>query len=239
MAEQQTELVYGFHPIIEILKAKKRKIMAIYTTRPEPKAWKFIKDRLPVYPITTNYVSRDVLTRMAGTTDHQGIVAYAAPFILRKKPFLPDASPKIILLDGIQDPRNVGAIIRSAHCTGMNGIILCAKNASPITPTVLKSSAGLAEHCEIKIATSAKTAVQELKAAGYNIFLTVLDKGTDATTVAFTSPLCLVIGSEEVGISSDIATSGVRVTLPQKTEDISYNASVAAGIFMFLVMQQK
>lgn len=232
---QQGELIFGIHPIVELLKAKKRKLITLYTTRPEPKAWSQIARLLPQKPVVPiQYVSRDVLHKIAGTTDHQGVVAYAQPFVTRKKFFDPVKQPLLIMLDGVQDVHNLGAILRSTYCTGFDGVIICQKQAAPITATVLKSSAGLAEHMDIYITPSPAAAVQELKKAGYNPYLTFFD-GVNAATCEYTAPLCIVIGGEGFGISKEIANTGQHITLPQKTTDISYNASVAAGIVLFLV----
>ena len=89
-------------------------------------------------------MTRDVLNRLAQTTDHQSVVAWANPFNIRKKFFEPAKSPFLLLLDSIQDPRNLGAILRSAYCTGVDGVIICGKNSAPLNATALKSSAGLA-----------------------------------------------------------------------------------------------
>lgn len=231
------DIVFGIHPILELLKAKKRKIFTIYTTKPQPKIWHQIVQVLPKY-VNIQYVEREKLNSLAGTTDHQGIVALTSPFQIRKKFFDPSREKFLIMLDGIQDPRNLGAILRSAYCTGVNGVILTQKGASPITPTALKSSAGLAEHLEIYISPSSKSAVQELKNSGYNIYLSILEESKSALEVKFNLPLCIVIGSEGVGISKDILNSGQHIILPQKTSDISYNASVAAGILLFMVATQ-
>jgi 23S rRNA (guanosine2251-2'-O)-methyltransferase len=228
------ELIYGIHPIIELLKAKRRKIISIYTTRPEPKAWGQIEKIWPKYQVPIQYVSREVLNRMAGTTDHQGVVAWVQAFAYRKQFFNTEKQPFLIMLDGIQDPRNVGAIIRSAYCTNANGIIMIKREAAPLNAVAFKSSAGLAEHMEIFLAPSPQAAIQELKKAGYTIYLATFG-GENAVTFSFKQPLCLVIGSEGIGISREILKDGIHITLPQKSSDISYNASVAAGILLFLV----
>ncbi len=235
---KKQELVFGAHPLIELLKAKKRKLYTLYTTRPEPKAFAQLKKYWPKYPVNLQYVKREVLHKLADTEDHQGLVAFAAPLQINNKFFNPETHKNLVLLDGIQDPRNLGAIIRSAYCTGFDGIILCAKNSAPLTAAAIKASAGLAEHTNFYIAPSIKGAGELLKQAGYRVYLTTLDKGaTSALKVKYEQPLCLVIGNEERGISKD--AKGMRITLPQKTADISYNASVAAGIFMFLIINQK
>lgn len=228
------EIIYGAHPIIEMLKAKRRKLLSLYTTKPLPKAWERIARYLPKHVPNIQYVSRDILDRMAGTPDHNGIVAWVTPFRYASKVFDPKTKPFILLLDSLQDVRNLGAILRSSYCTGLDGIVLCKTKSATMTPAVFKASAGLAEHLDIYQVSSLKQAIAELKTAGYHFYMAVLD-GKDATTVDYQQPLCLVIGNEAVGISPDIKKMGFPVTLPQKTPDISYNASVAAGILMFLV----
>lgn len=231
-AKEQT-FIFGIHALQELLRAKRRTLRAIYTTKPEPKAWatvaKHIASRVPIY-----YVSRDKLTTLAGSSDHQGIIAVVDPFPLRKKPFDPKRSPLLLLLDGIQDPRNLGAIIRSAYCTNFDGIVIVRKQSAPLSAVAIKASAGLAEHMEIYETATALQAAQELKALGYHLYLAALG-GKDIREVAFQTPLCIVIGSEAVGISQPVLKLGERVMLAQKEPDTSYNASVAAGIFLFTV----
>ena len=230
------ELVYGVHPIIELLKAKRRTLVTIYTTKPVPKAWSLIE---PLLTSNTQlqYVSRDVLTRLVMTTDHQSVVGLATPFVKRSKFFDPQKSPFLILLDSIHDPRNLGAILRSAYCTGVTGVIMCGNNSAPLQATALKSSAGLAEHLEIYETPTALGAIQELKRVNYALYLATLS-GENATTIKYKKPLCLVIGNEATGIAKNLLSYGTQVRLAQRSSDISYNASVAAGILLFLMADQ-
>lgn len=239
MKKKQTiqELVFGIHPILELIRAKRRRIITLYTTKPVPKAWNLIERELPK-GTQIQYVTRDVLLRMAGTTDHQGVIAWASPFQLRKKFYDPDKEKFLVMLDGIQDPRNLGAILRTVYCVGASGVIITKQKSSPLTAVALKASAGLAEHLYIYQAASAKEAAQDLSKNGYNIYLAALG-GQDATQTDFNLPLCIVIGSEGAGISKEILDFGTKVMLPQKLPDISYNASVAAGILLFFIAHQK
>lgn len=230
----QTELIYGIHPVRELLKAKRRKLLTVYTTKPAPKAWGTLEPLLGK-GAQVRIVTRQTLNDIAQTTDHQGVVAWAAPFPIRKKAFDPIKHPYLLMLDGIQDPRNLGAIIRSAYCTGISGIIIPAKGSSPLSAAALKASAGLAEHVEIYQPTSPRMALQELKQAGYNLYLATVEHGESATQTIFKEPLCLVIGSEGGGIAPELRAMGTKITLPQRVNDISYNASVAAGILLFLI----
>jgi len=233
------ELIYGAHPIIEVLRAKRRKLISVYTTKPLPKAWNRVSRYLPKSVPNIQYVSRDVLDRMTGSSDHMGIAAWVGPFGYRKKLFDPEKHKFILLLDSVQDVRNLGAILRSAYCTGVDGVILCKKGAAPLSAAAFKASAGLAEHLEVYLAPSLKHAVLELKRLGYNMYMTVLEDGKNAMEVSYEKPLCLVIGSEATGIAKEIRQHGELITLPQRDPDASYNASVAAGIFLFLLSQAK
>lgn len=231
--QKNQELIFGIHPILELLKARKRSLHIIYTTKPTPKAWDQIAQLLP-RAIQIQYVSRDILTKMAGTPDHQGLLGYTSPLPIRKKFFDPTKQPFLVMVDGVQDTRNLGAIIRSAYCVGADGIIITKKHGAPLNASTAKASAGLMEHMEIYEAASAVSAAQELKAAGYHLYLATLG-GVDAASVTYEKPACVVIGNEATGISREMFPFGQRIMIPQRTPDISYNASVAAGILFFLV----
>ena len=235
--QKKHELVFGIHPIVELLKAKRRALIALYTTKPVPKSWSMIQELLPK-GVPIHYVSRDALTRMALSDDHQGVIGWASEYPYRAKPFDKERHGVLVMLDGIQDPRNLGAIIRSAYCTGVTGVIITKKSSSPLTAAAIKASAGLAEHIEIYQAASAASALQDLKKSGYHIYLAMLG-GHDATDFVYEKPCCVVIGNEAQGLSSVLRVYGMAVMLPQRRPDISYNASVAAGILLFLIAFKK
>jgi len=230
------ELIYGPHAITEMLKAKRRRLVSIYTTKTLPKSWSRVKSYLPDR-VNVQYVSRDALAKMSGTTDHSGLVALVTPFKYATKMFDPKRHPFILLLDGVQDVRNLGAILRSTYCTGINGVVLCKKGGASIGPAVCKTSAGLVEYLDIYQAPSINAAVSEIKAAGYALYMAVLKNGKNIMDVKYKTPKCLVIGNEATGISKDVVGSGELITIPQQRPDISYNASVAAGILLFTLSQ--
>ncbi|MCB9492659.1 MAG: RNA methyltransferase [Epsilonproteobacteria bacterium] len=231
------EILYGAHPIIEMLKAKKRKLISIYTTKKVPKAWDRIAPHLPKRVPNIQYVERSVLDRLAGSTEHMGVVAWVTPFRFCKAIFTPDKKPLILLLDAVQDVRNFGAILRSAYCMGINGVVICKKDSAPLNASVFKASAGLAEYLDIHLAPSMAHAVTQLKQNGYEMYMAVLD-GVDATQVSYHKGSCLVIGNEATGIAKNIRKEGTLITLPQRNPEISYNASVASALLMFTVAQK-
>lgn len=234
--QKELHLIYGVHPVLELLRAGRRKIYTIYTTKPAPKIWSTIERLLSNFT-QVKFVSKDLLNKLAGTIDHQSIVAFAGPVIIRKNFFDPGKYPFIVMLSEIQDPRNTGAILRSAYCTGANGVVLTSKNSAPLNSVAIKSSAGLAEHLEVYQTQTGTTGISELKSAGYNIYFAALG-GKHATKVKLESPLCLVIGNEATGVNKNLLKYGEILTLPQKESEISYNASVAAGILLFMTAQK-
>ena len=159
-----TNVVYGVHSILELLAAKRRKVSMVYTTQPFIKAWPRIQSLLPSY-IQVQYVDRNILEKIAGSSEHQGIVAIVQPFPFESKMFDVKKFPFLVVLDGIQDVRNLGAIIRSSYCAGVDGIILSGKNSAPLTAAAIKASAGLAEHSRIYIAPSLSAAMTASSAA--------------------------------------------------------------------------
>lgn len=229
---QTQEILYGVHPIIECLKAGKRKVYSLYTTKPEPKGMDRLKPYLAKRSVPVQYVTRDTLARMAGGNDHMGILAYVAPFTYATAPITAGEMQRILLLDGVQDVHNLGAIIRSAYCTKFDAVLL-TKQCGSMVAGVFKASAGLAEYMPIYVVSSLSRTITELKSMGYGVYMTVAEGGVDATKVSYQAPLCVVIGGEERGIDRKVRELGTQVTLPQR-DTSSYNASVAAGIFLFL-----
>jgi 23S rRNA (guanosine2251-2'-O)-methyltransferase len=229
------DLVYGAHPIIEILKAKRRKIVTIYTTRPEPKAWNRVRSYLPERLPQIQYVTKEALDRLVGNGEHMGIAALVAPFPYRSKLFDPEKHRFLLLIDSVQDVRNLGAMLRSAYVVGVDGVILVKNNAAPLNAAALKASAGLAEHLEIYQANSVKSVLQELSEVGYHHYMAVLEGGENACAMEYADPKVLIIGNEEKGIAKDIQKKGNLITIPQTDPSASLNASVATGMLLLIM----
>lgn len=229
-------VVFGSHALLELLAAKRRHLLHVYTTKPAPRLFEQIARLLPSH-VPVSYVGKEALNRLAETPDHQGVVALAQPLPIRSKPFDPAKHRFVVLVDRIQDTRNLGGIIRSASCTGAQGIIIPKAGCAPLNGSTCKASAGLIEHIEIYQPATSLQAARELKEAGYTLYMAALG-GTDATETTFKTPLCAVIGNEERGITAEVKHFGTAVMLPQRSPSISYNASVAAGILLFLISHQ-
>jgi len=227
-------IMYGVHPVTELLHSKRLKIGAIYTLNNPIKSWSTISKLIPSH-IQVSLVTRETLDNVAQSKDHQGIIAFVADFPFTQTIFTPEKHKFVVVLDEIQDVRNLGAILRSAYCTGVDGVILVRSNAASLTAAAFKASAGLAIHLPIYLAASIKSAIFDLKKSGYNIYCATLGGNESVAHFQFQEPAVLVIGNEEHGISADVAKMGTKILLPQRRPDISYNASVAAGILMYSI----
>ena len=153
---------------------------------------------------------------------------------------LGEALPLLLILDSIQDTHNVGAIIRSAECSGVDGIIITKHNSAPINETVLKTSAGAAEHVKICPVSNLAQTLKELKENGYWIVGSSLDNSKPYTEVDYKMPIALIVGNEEKGIRKLTADNcDILVRIPMKGKIQSLNVSVAAGILLFEIQRQR
>jgi len=148
--------------------------------------------------------------------------------------------PLLLALDSIQDPHNLGAIIRSAVAAGVNGVILPKDRSASITGTVIKVSAGAVFHLDICRVTNLVNSFKELKKEGIWIFGTAKDSSQEVYETDLTVPACLVIGSEGKGLRPLVAEHcDMYVSIPMQGSLDSLNASVAAGIILFETVRQR
>lgn len=195
--------------------------------------------------ITIKQVNRKTLDSLSNGISHQGIIAVAgAKESSSISEILEFASnkgeqPFIIVADGIEDPHNLGAIIRTAECAGVHGIIIPKRRAVGLTGAVDKSSAGAIEHILIAKVNNISSAIEELKKEGLWIYgADMLGKMWDSEDL--TGPVAVVIGSEGKGISKKVKEKcDFILSLPLKGKVNSLNASVAAGILMYEVCRQR
>lgn len=176
---------------------------------------------------------------------HQGMIAYVAQKEYSTLEEILDAAreagedPFLIVLDGITDPHNLGAILRSADCAGAHGVIIPERRSCGLTPTVMKAAAGSALYMKVARVPNLNRTLEELKQNGIWTVAAALE-GEDAFRADLTGPIALVIGSEGDGISRlTLEKCDRRVTLPMKGHIDSLNASVAAGILLFRVMEAR
>lgn len=199
--------------------------------------------------ILVRFEDRGQLDRAAGSKDHQGVVAMAAAGtpatlegILAAANAGADHGSKglIVLLDGVEDPHNLGAIIRTALAAGAHGVVIPERRAAGLTDTVARASAGAIAHLPIAKVTNLVRTMEELKEAGY--WLIGLDERADKsyTEADYTSPVGIVLGGEGKGLH-DLTRKRCDfvVSLPTTGPVKSLNVSVAAGVVLFEALRQR
>lgn len=150
------------------------------------------------------------------------------------------AYPLILILDSIQDTHNVGAILRSADCSGVDGVVITKHNSAPINETVVKTSAGASEHVNIAQISNLAQTIDELKQNGFWIIGSYLEGAKDYTTIDYKIPIAVIVGNEEKGIrklTADKCDHLIRI--PMKGKIQSLNVSVATGILLFEILRQR
>lgn len=192
-----------------------------------------------------NYVKKERLDQLSETGKHQGVIAVAASYeYVEVEDILENARKKgeppfILLLDNIEDPHNLGAIIRTANLAGAHGVIIPKRRAAGLTATVARTSAGALNYTPVAKVTNLKTAIEELKKEGM-WFVCADMGGTAYYDLDLKGPIGLVIGNEGEGVSRLVKENCDFVaSIPMKSDIDSLNASVAAGILAFEISRQR
>jgi 23S rRNA (guanosine2251-2'-O)-methyltransferase len=193
--------------------------------------------------VPVHEVDRAALERLSPA--HQGLVAIASAYKYSSvEDILARAAergeePLVIILDGVTDPHNLGAIIRSAECAGAHGVIIPDRRAAGLTASAVKASAGAVEHLPVARVVNISRTLAELKEQGLWI-LAAHTGGEDYAAADLSGPVALVIGSEGEGVSRLVLEkSDKRVALPIRGRTESLNASVAAGILLYEVTRRR
>ena len=192
-----------------------------------------------------NYVKKERLDQLSETGHHQGVIAMAASYeyatvedILEKAREKGEA-PFIFVLDNIEDPHNLGAMIRTANLAGAHGVIIPKRRAVGLTPTVARTSAGAINYTPVAKVTNLKQTMEQLKKEGMWFICADMD-GTPYYQMDLKGPMGLVIGNEGEGVSRLIKeTCDFVASIPMKGDIDSLNASVAAGVLAFEIARQR
>ena len=217
----------------------------------------YVLDGWPYVPVRTiireakkgdtiiNYVKKERLDQLSETGHHQGVIAMAASYeyatvedILEKAREKGEA-PFIFVLDNIEDPHNLGAMIRTANLAGAHGVIIPKRRAVGLTPTVARTSAGAINYTPVAKVTNLKQTMEQLKKEGMWFVCADMD-GTPYYQMDLKGPMGLVIGNEGEGVSRLIKeTCDFVASIPMKGDIDSLNASVAAGVLAFEIARQR
>lgn len=242
MAEQ----IEGRNPVLEAIRAghylNKIYILKTETSGPIRTIINAAQERgIPVSP-----VDAQVLNRMAVTRNHQGVIAvaaewkYAAVDEILKNATVKNEPAFILLLDGVEDPQNLGSIIRTAEAAGVHGIIIPERRAVGLTAAVSRASAGAVEYLPVARVTNLTRTIRELKNAGLWFTGVEMDGEVELDQADLSGPIGLVLGGEGRGISRLVAEEcDQMVRLPMWGKVNSLNVSVATGIVLYEVRRRR
>ncbi len=225
----ETEVVYGRNPVRELLRAGRRTVVEVHALDGVAG-----EDWLVAAQVTATPSTRDQLSRLAGSPDHQGIVARAQPFAYGTLRDVVAASGPVVCLDGAHDPRNIGAVARVVDAAGGGGLVIPARGGPAVTPVVCKASAGAVEHLIVVRAESVTGALSELRSGGRTVVGADAEAGVDYRELAIPSDAALVVGAEGVGLRPKVRRSCDQlVSIPMRGSVGSLNLSVATGILLY------
>ncbi|HYI00723.1 23S rRNA (guanosine(2251)-2'-O)-methyltransferase RlmB [Hyalangium sp.] len=246
--ERHERHVYGVNPVLEALRVRSDEVERLYITEGQlgSRAAAEILSRARDAGIRVERVTRERLATLAEGGVHQGVVAELRGFQYAELPDVLSAAqesgrpPLIVVLDGIQDPHNLGAIIRSAHALGAHGVVIGKDRAVPVTGVVAKASAGAVEHCPIARVVNISRALEELKEAGVWVAAAEAHATEPLWKARLDGPLAIVVGAEGAGVREGVLKHcDFRLRIPMAGQVGSLNASVSAAILLYEVARQR
>ncbi|MFZ0662929.1 MAG: 23S rRNA (guanosine(2251)-2'-O)-methyltransferase RlmB [Acidobacteriaceae bacterium] len=237
------DILYGLHAVEEALRSGSRKFdhVCVARERHDQRLQKII-DRARESGVRLRFEPREELTRLARTAAHQGVVAIARTReFLDLEDLLTGLEPRLILaLDGIEDPQNLGALLRTADASGVDGVLLTERRAAPLSPVAVKTSAGAAEHVRIARVVNLVRALEQLKEQ--NIWCVGLDERGASSYDAydFTSNTVVVLGREGSGLHELVRrTCDHLLRIPMAGAVSSLNVSAAGAVVLFEAARQR
>ena len=228
------EIIYGIRPVVEALKGRRRRVIEVLDSTDNGEV------RAAAGGVPVKKVPRDRVDELARGGVHQGVVARveAYPYSSLEE-ILAVPEPLILLLDGVTDPHNLGAVLRAADGAGASGVVIPKDKAVGVTPAAVKASAGASEHVRVARVTNLKRAVDAMKAA--NVWVYAAEAGgTDYSKLDLAGPAALVLGSEGRGVRRLVreACDGT-VSVPMLGAVSSLNVSVAAAVLAYEARRQR
>jgi len=226
-------ILSGIHPVREALGAGRLLERVMVAQGAAGPRLQEIVDLARRAGVPVRFEPRASLDRVAGSPAHQGVVALGAA---RPYAELDDVAGAelVVLLDGVEDPHNLGAIVRTAHAAGAGAVVIPERRAASLTDVVAKAAAGALEHLPVARVTNLNRALEDLKKRGYWIY-GLDERGTeDYDRVEYSTPTVLVLGGEGKGLHEQVRKHcDVLVRIPMAGKISSLNVSVAAGIVLF------
>lgn len=241
-------LIYGLHAVEGVLKREPGTIQTLWLDKQrKDRRIRELEQTASKSGIPIKRVAREELDKLAGEARHQGVVAQVLGSAVRNETFLEqlltelEAPPFLLVLDGVQDPHNLGACLRSADAAGVHAVIAPRDRACGLTPTVRKVASGAAETIPFIQVTNLVRTLKQLQKSGIWVVGTALEEGAQSIYEArLTGSLALVMGAEEKGMRRlTRETCDQLVYIPMQGSVQSLNVSVATGVTLFEVLRQR
>jgi 23S rRNA (guanosine2251-2'-O)-methyltransferase len=236
-------LIYGINPVLEALRA--RRVAAVRVSSRADNRVRQIEQLAAEQGVTLSRVTADVIDRAARGGRHQGVVAELADVSALGPVGLDDllaasGAPLIVVLDGVEDPQNVGAILRSVDAAGGSGVVRQERHAAPLGGAAARASAGAVSHVKVADVVNIARSLETLKKAGVWTVGLAGDAATRYDEVDYTLPTALVVGSEGSGLRRLVRERcDWVVSIPMRGHVQSLNVSVATGVVLFEAVRQR
>lgn len=245
MPTTNTFYIYGKNPIEEQLTVRAEKVAKVFVKNTINKAlYSDISELCHQNRVPIVSVPEEKLKRLSKGVHHQGFVAELSQidylsFFEWLEIHEPASDSVVLLLDGIEDPHNLGAILRSAAAAGMSAIIVPTQNQAPVNATVMKTSAGTAGRIPVIRSHNSTQALKDLKLAGFKIYALSMDEGHDLWNTSLEGPAAFIIGNEGSGISKAmIKQADQTLSIPMMNNVESLNASVSSALISYEWLRQ-
>lgn len=231
------EVIYGIRPVAEALRSKRREVYEVLDAVGD----EVVASAAALRKVRLKRVKREHVEQLAPGTVHQGVAARVRPYpysgLAEILTMLPDP---LVVLDGVTDPRNLGAVLRVADGAGASGVVVPRHQAVGVTPAVVKASAGASEHVRVVRETNLRRALDEIKKAGVWTYAAEGGAAQAYTSLDLSGPVAFVLGSEGRGIRR-LVREGCDEAISIKMHGVvsSLNVSVAAAILLFETRRQQ
>jgi 23S rRNA (guanosine2251-2'-O)-methyltransferase len=227
-------LTLGIHPVREALRARRPLDKVLVAKGSAGPRIQEIVELCREQSIPVRFEPRDALDRAAKGVSHQGVIAFGAAHHYAELDDVLNKSKLLVVLDGVEDPHNFGAIVRTAHAAGADAIIIPERRAAPLTETVSRAAAGALEYLPIARVTNVSRALEQIKEAGFWVY-GLDEKGPHAyDELKYATPTAIVLGAEGQGLHENVKKHcDLLVSIPMAGAVSSLNVSVAAGVVLF------
>lgn len=245
MNMEQNEMIFGVRAVIEAVEAGKQIDKILIRRGIQSELSRELFAAIKGLNIFVQYVPAERLNRIT-RKNHQGVIAFVAAVDYQPLemlvPSLYEAGkvPFLVLLDGLTDVRNFGAIARTCECAGVDAVVIPARGSVSVTADAVKTSAGALLSLPVCKVPNVGSALQYLKQCGFRIAAATEKGEVDYTSTACDGPFCLVMGAEDTGIPAEhLALCDEWIRIPMKGKIASLNVSVAAGILVYEVVRRR